>query len=211
MSFGTELYLVRHGQSIHNQERIIAGQLGSELTTQGFEDARQVARAIGRHDFDLIYSSDLHRAHQTAEILIETLQLHCPIVTTPMLRELDYGRFTNAPVGEAAAYFDYRVDQGQTYPGGEGFHDLERRVSCFLVRLRKEGSGKRILITAHAGSIRMLLILLEPVRRGEFLVQSFGNRYLGQMNFDQAWNLLSYRWAPDVSGILLPEDEINKW
>jgi len=206
MNFGTELYLVRHGQSIHNEEQTIAGQLGSELTTQGFEDARQVARAIGRNDFDLVYSSDLRRAHQTAEILIETLQLQCPVVTTPLLRELDYGCFTNTPISEAAAYLDYRINQGQKYPGGEGFQDLERRVERFLVQLRIEGSGKRILITAHAGSIRVLLILLEPARRGEFLAQSFGNRYLGQMSFDQAWNPLTYQWVPDVSSILHPAD-----
>jgi broad specificity phosphatase PhoE len=209
MSPGTELYLVRHGQSIHNQEQMIAGQLDSELTPQGFEDARQVARAVGRHDFDLIYSSDLKRARQTADILVETLQLHCPLITTPLLRELDYGCFTNAPFREAAEYLDYRANRAQKYPGGEGFQDLEQRVARFLIQLRSEGSGKRILVTAHAGSIRMLVILLEPARRGEFLAQSFGNRYLGQMSFDQAWNLMTYRWVADVSGTLHAGDEIN--
>ena len=209
MNYGTELYLVRHGQSIHNQEQTIAGRLDSELTPQGFEDALHVARAIGRNDFDLVYSSDLRRAHQTAEILVEALHLNCPVVTTPLLRELDYGCYTNTPVGEAATYLDYRVNQDKKYPGGEGFQDLERRVVHFLVRLRTEGSGKRTLIAAHAGSIRMLLILLVPDRRVEFLGQSFGNRYLGQMTFDQAWNLMTYRWVADVSGILRPGDEIN--
>jgi len=63
----TEIYCVRHGQSIHNQQQTIAGQLDSELTPLGFEDARSVAAAIGRRDFEIVYCSDLLRARQTAD------------------------------------------------------------------------------------------------------------------------------------------------
>ena len=49
----TEIYLVRHGQSTHNLEERIAGQLDSQLTELGFQDAKVVAAAIGRSDFDV--------------------------------------------------------------------------------------------------------------------------------------------------------------
>jgi probable phosphoglycerate mutase len=138
MDLTTELFLVRHGQSLHNQQQLIAGQLDSELTVQGCEDARQVARTIGRQDFDLVYSSDLRRACQTTEIIVATLHLSCPVVSTPLVRELNYGQFTNRPVCEAMEYLDYRRNQDQRYPGGESFRDLQQRVSRLLGLLRCE-------------------------------------------------------------------------
>ena len=85
----TEIYLVRHGQSIHNLEERIAGQHDSQLTELGFQDARVMAAAIGRSDFDIVYCSDLLRARQTAETIRGFLKLNCPIVFSPLLRELD--------------------------------------------------------------------------------------------------------------------------
>ncbi len=75
----TEIYLVRHGQSIHNLEDRIAGQHDSRLTELGFQDAQGVAVAIGRSDFDVVYCSDLLRAQQTAETICNYLKLNCPI------------------------------------------------------------------------------------------------------------------------------------
>ncbi len=191
MTTTTEIYLVRHGQSKHNQERIIAGQRDSELTEQGFEDARSIATAIGRSDFDLIYSSDLGRARQTAETIADTLGLSCRIGLTPLLRELDYGVYTNQPVEGAFRALNYRLVQDQCYPGGESFQDLEKRVAHFVDQIHTEALGKRILITAHAGSIRMLLILFDPVHRREYLTQTFSNRYLGKVVLDAKGALLS--------------------
>jgi uncharacterized phosphatase len=209
MNLTTELFLVRHGQSVHNQQQIIAGQLDSELTAQGCEDARQVARAIDRQDFDLVHSSDLKRARQTAEIIVETLHLSCPMVSTPLLREIDYGRFTNRLVSEAMEYLDYKRNQNQRYPEGESFQDLRQRVGSFLDLLRREHSGKRMLITAHSGPIRMMVILLDSGCSQQYLTRSFGNRFLGRILLDREWNLLSYQWTNDVSGDQFLEEEAN--
>src|SRR5215471_3998143 len=86
----TEIYLVRHGQSIHNEKQIIAGQLDSELTGQGIEDARFVAGTLRRSDFDLIYCSDLRRARETTQVILDILRIDCPLKLSPLLRELNY-------------------------------------------------------------------------------------------------------------------------
>jgi broad specificity phosphatase PhoE len=188
----TEIYLVRHGQSRHNQEQIVAGQLDSELTEQGFEDARAVARAIRRNDFDVIYSSDLHRARQTAAIILDALKLNCPILFTPLLRELDYGIYTGQSVQDTFRVLNYKWVQDRRYPGGESFQDLEARVAPFVKQLRVEAKGKRVLVTAHAGSIRMLVMLFDPAHRQEYLSQTFSNRYLGKVVLDDKSALFSY-------------------
>ena len=192
MSYTTEIYLVRHGQSTHNQKQIIAGQLDSELTEQGFQDARSVAQAIGRRDFDVIFSSDLGRARQTAQAIMDTLNLTCPMFFTNLLRELDYGEHTNQPVAETFRFLNYRVVQDRRYPGGESFQDLKKRVHQFIEQLRIEAPGKRILAIAHAGSLRMMLILLDPQRRQEYLEQTFGNRYVGKVVLKEDGSLISY-------------------
>jgi broad specificity phosphatase PhoE len=192
MSKVTEIYLTRHGQSTHNLRQTIAGQLDSELTARGFEDARAVARSLERSDFDVIYSSDSHRARQTVETIIDTLNLTCPVISTPLLRELNYGEFTNRPVAETLRTLDYKLIQDRRYPGGESFQDLEKRVAQFMGCLRTEALGERVLVTAHAGSIRMLVMLFDSANRQSYLGQAFSNRYLGRVILDQEGCLLSY-------------------
>ena len=180
----TEIYLVRHGQSIHNLEDRIAGQHDSQLTELGFQDARVVAAAIGRSDFDIVYCSDLYRARQTAETIREYLALNCPIRFTPLLRELDYGEFTEKPVTEAFAFLNYKVAQQKRYPGGEGFKDLEVRVQQFLSQLKRESDISRVLVVSHAGSLRLVVMLCDPERRQEHLDRAYGNRFLGKVILD---------------------------
>jgi broad specificity phosphatase PhoE len=192
MSKVTEIYLTRHGQSTHNLRQTIAGQLDSELTARGFEDARVVAKSLERSDLDVIFTSDSRRARQTVETIIETLNLTCPVISTPLLRELNYGEFTNQPVVETFRILDYKVIQDRRYPGGESFQDLGIRVAQFIELLRAEALGKRVLVTAHAGSIRMLVMLFDPANWQSYLGQPFSNRYLGRVILNPEGKLLSY-------------------
>jgi probable phosphoglycerate mutase len=180
----TEIYCVRHGQSIHNQQQTIAGQLDSELTPLGFEDARSVAAAIGRSDFEIVYCSDSLRARQTAETIMNTLQFSCPVHYSPRIRELDYGRFTEKSVEETFKILNYKRVPDQRYPEGESFNDMQARVREFLTQLVDESAGKRILVAAHAGSIRIMAMLLDPAHRQEHLDRAYGNRFVGRAVMD---------------------------
>jgi 2,3-bisphosphoglycerate-dependent phosphoglycerate mutase len=199
----TEIYLTRHGQSIHNLRQTIAGQLDSELTARGFEDARFVADTLGRSDFDVIYTSDSHRARQTVDTIIDTLNLTCPVIPTPLLRELNYGEFTNRPVAETFRILDYKVIQDRRYPEGESFQDLEKRVAQFMEYLRTEALGKRVLVTAHAGPIRMLVMLFDSTNRQVYLGQPFSNRYIGRIILNPEGKLLSYTTVTNPTADLI--------
>src|SRR5262245_35704136 len=180
----TEIYCIRHGQSIHNQQQTIAGQLDSELTALGFEDARSVALALGRRDFEIVYCSDLLRARQTAETIMDTLQLRCPIRYSALIRELDYGLFTEKSVTDTFSVLNYKRVPDQRYPEGESFNDLQERVQKFLSQLFHVSAGKRILVAAHAGSIRLIAMLLDPLHRQEHLDRAYGNRFVGKAVMD---------------------------
>jgi broad specificity phosphatase PhoE len=198
-----EIYLVRHGQSLHNVEDRIAGQNDSELTELGFQDARNVAAAIRRSDFEIVYCSDLLRARQTAETIRDFLKLECPIVYSSLLRELDYGEFTEKPVSEAFSFMNYKVSQKSRYPGGEGFIDLEDRARRFISQLKLSSSSKRILIVAHAGSIRVLAMLFDPERRQEHLSRTYGNRFIGRVTLNGDEKLVSLQVIQNPDRALL--------
>ena len=63
----TELFLVRHAETVFNQQRRIQGQSESDLSETGVMQAEALARRLAREEFSAIYSSDLKRAYQTAE------------------------------------------------------------------------------------------------------------------------------------------------
>ena len=76
------------------------------------------------------------------------------------------------------------MSQGQRYPGGEGFIDLEARAQRFLFQLKRESAGSRVLVVSHAGLLRLLAMLLDPKRRQEHLNRAYGNRFLGKVVLD---------------------------
>ena len=172
--------------------RTIAGQLDSELTPLGFEDARSVAAAIGRRDFEIVYCSDLLRARQTAETIMNTLEFNCPVRYSPLIRELDYGRFTEKKVEETFKILNYKRVPDQRYPEGESFNDMQVRVRQFLSQMLDESAGKRILVAAHAGSIRIMAMLLDPANQQEHLDRAYGNRYIGRAVLDGDNRLVSF-------------------
>lgn len=83
---------MRHGETVDNARQIMQGQTQGELNQRGREQAEQVAQRLASEPLDAIVASDLHRAIQTAEIIAEPHGL--PVVTTPLLRERDWGSFT---------------------------------------------------------------------------------------------------------------------
>ena len=99
--------------------------------------------------------------------------------------------FTEKLVSEAFAFLNYKVSQRQRYPGGEGFVDLEGRARRFLFQLNRESAGSCVLVVSHAGSLRLLAMLIDPERRQEHLDRAYGNRFLGKVVLDANLDLVS--------------------
>lgn len=88
----TKLYLVRHGETFDNERQIMQGQTQGELNATGIRQAEELSIQLADIHFDAIVASDLWRAVHTARILAEPH--HLSVVTTPLLRERDWGSFT---------------------------------------------------------------------------------------------------------------------
>ena len=88
----TTLYLVRHGETVDNAAHIMQGQTPGELNDKGIAQAEEVAARMADHPIDVFVSSDLKRSIQTCEIIARPH--HAEVITTPLLRERDWGNFT---------------------------------------------------------------------------------------------------------------------
>lgn len=88
----TTLYLTRHGETVDNKAQILQGQTQGELNETGRQQAREVRDRMRDHKIDVFVSSDLQRSIETCEIIAQPH--HREVVTTPLLRERDWGSFT---------------------------------------------------------------------------------------------------------------------
>lgn len=88
----TTLYLVRHGETVDNAAHILQGQTPGKLNAAGIAQAEEVARKMAHEHIDVFVSSDLRRSIETCEIIARPH--HQQVVTTPLIRERDWGDFT---------------------------------------------------------------------------------------------------------------------
>lgn len=135
----TLLFLVRHGETVDNAAQIMQGQTQGELNDTGYRQAEQLRDQLVSEPFDVVIASDLHRAVQTAEILAMPHGLH--VVTTPLLRERDWGSFTGRFIPSL---------KDETWPDDiESLEALQARSRAFLDFVRSEFDGKRVLAVGH--------------------------------------------------------------
>jgi len=156
-----KLYFVRHGKTQLNKEGKATGQKDELLLEEGIEEAHKTKEEIP-NDFTDFYCSDLTRCKQTADILNEKLNLR--IKYDNRLRERHFGSLEGQRLSEVDPVL-YEKDHNQQYDyrpyGGESVEDVKNRLMDFVSEIQKDHSGKKILIVAHGGIIRLLHHLLK--------------------------------------------------
>ncbi len=154
------LVLVRHGESSWNELRLVQGQNDeAQLTEHGREQTRSAAALLRERPFDVIVSSDLARALQTAQIAGQAMGLD--VVTSKALRERSFGEFEGRALRElpnSLSGIENRVvvDDDAHPPGGESLRELHARAGGLVESLRRERAGERLLLVTHGGTIRAL-------------------------------------------------------
>lgn len=135
----TTIFLIRHGETVDNARQIMQGQTQGELNERGREQAQQVAERLSTEKIDVVVASDLHRAIQTAEIIAAPHGL--PVLTTPLLRERDWGSFTGRFIPEL---------RGVSWPDDvEHEETLLQRAHDFLKEITATYPGKRVVAVGH--------------------------------------------------------------
>jgi probable phosphoglycerate mutase len=151
---------VRHGETEWNALSVVQGQDDTaRLNDKGRGQAQRVAESLSATDFDLIVTSDLARATETASIIGAILSL--PREADPLLRERSFGVLEKGPSSELLPAVTgiskgVLVDPDARPVDGESFRDVVRRAHRFLERANDEWPTKRLLVVTHGGTIRAL-------------------------------------------------------
>jgi broad specificity phosphatase PhoE len=139
----TRLLLVRHGETDWNAEGRLQGQTDRPLSELGRRQARRLAEDLPREQLEAIYSSDLARARETAEIVGERVGL--PVELDPDLREKDWG------TGEGLT----AAERDRVEFVGESTEAHQERMLGALRRISDRHPGeKTVLVVTHGGSMR---------------------------------------------------------
>lgn len=153
------LYLVRHGESAGNRDRLFFGQTDYPLTELGREQAAQAAEKLKTVTFDRCCASDLSRAWETAQICLNGRSIAAE--KCPALREEFLGGLENKTWDEAVAILGPALDgflndwYHAALPGIEGAAHMECRVAEYVDAVI--AAGRDTLIVAHNGSLQLLL------------------------------------------------------
>ena len=141
----TRLLLVRHGETDWNADGRLQGQTDRPLSDFGRQQARRLADELATEEFEAIYSSDLGRARETAEIVGARLEL--PVALDPDLREKDWGTWEGLTA----------VERDHVEFAGETTEAHQERMLRALQRIseRHPGDGS-VLVVTHGGSMRRI-------------------------------------------------------
>lgn len=158
----TRTLLLRHGQTAHSVERRFSGVAGDpQLTATGRAQARAAAGMLRSAPFDVVVSSPLRRARETAEVLGRE------VLVDDGFRETDFGQWEGFTFSEIAQRWPdemqaWLADPTVAPPDGESFADTEVRVREALARTLATYQGGRVVVVSHVTPIKtMVRIALE--------------------------------------------------
>ncbi|MBK6723903.1 MAG: histidine phosphatase family protein [Acidobacteria bacterium] len=171
MAPATHLYLIRHGQSAGNAEGRFGGHGPTPLSDLGVKQAERTAKALAKEGINVIYSSDLIRAVQTAEPLAKLLDV--PINTSEAFRERNVGVLQGLTFDESRQNYpqDYYAlinrNINHVITDGESYRQLLRRITGELRIILRTHQREKVAIFSHTGAICYLtLFLLGAIHRG---------------------------------------------
>ncbi len=190
-----KLILVRHGETDCNKNNKIISYSNPPLNSNGIKQAKIVAEKLKNENFDFIYSSPLKRALDTAK---EINKYHgVKIIKSDLLKERNYGDF------EKSNYYELdlrKIRDENSYKkyNMETPEEFENRIKKFLDEPIFKKHGKKILIVAHSGTIKMLLFHLLKIKESFEIFRKKvrkENTSISSIEFDKDFNIIDFKIA----------------
>lgn len=148
-----KIYLIRHGETEWNVKKVMQGSVDIPLNYNGKEQAEIMSEKLVDKKIDIIISSTLIRARETAEIIAEKLQLY--VSFDDRIIERNYGEFE----GKSKLLIDYEsfwsFSKNLNYINAENINVAYNRVKSFFEDAIKKNKGKNILVVIHAGICKL--------------------------------------------------------
>jgi len=153
-----KVYLLRHGETEGNVKGLYAGFTDTKLTEKGINQAKNAHQFLRGESFDVVVSSSLSRAVDTAKLVTEL-----PLHLEDGFKEMNFGSCENLTYEEICKKDPELVKAWQedtkyfTFPEGESLRSFYDRVIAVYKQMLDQYKDKDILIVAHSGVIRSIL------------------------------------------------------
>lgn len=157
----TRVIFVRHGETSWNHSKRYQGHSDIPLNEKGVQQAQMVAQRLKRETISAVYSSDLTRAVETAQIISKQHSLE-PILV-PEFREVNFGLWEGLTYEEIMAAWPEVLSDIYSKPGlarvpeGESFYDVQKRTGIGLAKCLANHQEETIVIVSHGGTMRVAL------------------------------------------------------
>ncbi|WP_051280817.1 histidine phosphatase family protein [Anaerovorax odorimutans] len=195
------LFLIRHGQIMQHKDKIFLGQTDITLSEQGKREASNAGKQLHLLDaaVDFIYTSDLSRTRETAQIILnelneraksEGIEKNIKIIEDPSLREMNLGPWDGKYIHEIKQQFPNEYEKrGQdilAYKYGndsENFYDLQYRVVKGFKKILKNHESGDLVIVTHSGVIKVILANLHDYTLAEVVKKKLFTGQIIKVNF----------------------------
>jgi broad specificity phosphatase PhoE len=152
-----QLIYETHSRTVDNERGIATGWLPGELSADGRRFAQELGRRWKDTDLAAVYTSDLRRAVQTAEIAFAGRSIL--VVKDRRLRECNYGALNGMPVTRLEAERAQHLDT--PYPDGQSYRQVVDGMRSFLRQVAPRYQNQTILVIAHSANRWALQCLLD--------------------------------------------------
>lgn len=184
MNFKNTYYLLRHGETPFQVMKEKVHYPWPEpadspvlLTERGKEQIKIIARELKKEKIGLIYSSDINRTYQTAEIVAKELGLK--INFDKRLRDINYGIYHGRPRKEFHRDFPDAKKRFYTAPkNGESWSDCKKRVKDFIEEVEGKHQDKKILIVSHGDTSWLLEGIIKDKTDNELLKEKLEGKII---------------------------------
>ena len=160
MQQATRIILIRHGETDWNTETRIQGHTDIPLNRRGRWQAQRLGLALADEGLQAVYTSDLMRAHATAQAVAQAAGLKLQVSTS--LRERAFGTFEGRTFADIEAQWPEQAQRWRqrdpTFgpPGGESLQDFYERSVAAVHALAERHEGQAVAMVAHGGVLDCL-------------------------------------------------------
>ena len=206
----TRFCLVRHGETDWNAARRLQGYTDIPLNARGFAQAVQIAKFLKNSNFkfDVLYTSDLQRAKQTANA-IEGLYA-VSAISHSSLKERHLGALQGLTINEAPLVepelwqIHLSRDIHHELRGGESILQFANRIKTALQDIQEKHAGKTILVVSHGGALDMMYRIASNQALDAQRVVAVPNASLNWISYDGSnWKVDSWADTSHLDGLAL--------
>lgn len=179
-----ELIYETHSITTDNETGFATGWLPGQLSDVGRKLAQELGRRRRADGIATVFTSDLARAVETAEIAFAASGI--PIRQDRRLRECNYGTFNGAPVSALARIRAQHIRQ--PFPEGQSYRDVIDQTRDFLTELARDRDGEKVLLISHSANRWALDNLLTGVPLEDQVDAPFAWREGWHYTLPTGWN-----------------------